>query len=75
MIGDAAHTFHSSVAQGHMGLGQQDQPNGWGSKSTRFHRPNVGNCEIIWKLSDVESVRGVATVYDMMLMVVVVLGL
>ena len=57
------------------GGGSQDQSNWWGSDSTHFHRPNVVSCEILWKMSDVKAVRGVETLYDVVVMVVLVLGL
>ena len=37
------------------GLGLQDRSIRWRGYSTRFHRPNVVSCEIVWKVQDVEA--------------------
>ena len=49
-------------AQVGVGLGLRDRPNEWGGESTRLHGPNAVSCEIMWKVSCVEVVRGVTTV-------------
>ena len=62
-------------AQGTVGLGLQDRPNGWGSEFTRSSGPNLVSCKILCKVSYVVSLQGVATVYVVVLMVVIVMGL
>ena len=34
-------------AQGGVGIVERDRMDGWSVDSTRFHRPNVVNCEIV----------------------------
>ena len=43
-------------ARNGVGLGLRYRPNGWESESTRSNFPNVVICEIVWKVSEVETV-------------------
>ena len=52
--GAAARPSHTGAAQDGVVLGSQGWPNRWVSKSTRFHMTNVGICDIVWKVSEVE---------------------
>ena len=54
MRGAAERISRAGVSQDGVGVGSQDRPNGWGSKSTRFHGTNVVSCEIVWKVSAVD---------------------
>ena len=51
----AACPYRYSGAQGDDRLGSQDRPHRWGSEYTCFHGLNVVSCEIVWKVSYVES--------------------
>ena len=62
VIWAATRPSYSNGAHSGVGLGSQERPNGWGSESMRFHGLNVVSCKIVWKLSDVEEVRGKTTV-------------
>ena len=48
----AARPSCAEGAQGGVGVGSQDQLNGRGSESTRFHGKNVVSCEIVQMVSD-----------------------
>ena len=49
----AAVSYRAGGAQCGKWLGSRDRPNGWGSKSTRFHGPNVVSYKIVLKALDV----------------------
>ena len=74
MMCTAACPSRAGETQGGVGLGLRDWSNRCGIESTRFHGPNVVISKVVRKVSDVEAVQRMATVQDVLLMLVVVLG-